>query len=347
MFLHHIYESIMILMKDSLKNIDHIIFDYLSNNLREENKSKFEFLLEQSEEIRLYKESIEKMWEGNSNQAKEFNRRFAYFRFKKRVLRDIESEKNKIVSKKKLLFFKTAAAILLLIGSVYLSYIMGVNSTHQGRLVSVNCAAGEKAHVVLPDSSEVWLNSESSISYNTEFVQKTRDVFLSGEAFFHVHANKKNPFNVKAHNMIVTATGTRFNVNAYDDEPVVETSLIEGVVAVSEENNSYKLKPGEVLSINNDTKQWTKSNFVNDDLYIGWKDGKLIFKNEHMSSLVRKFERFYNVEIISEPAVDTIRFSGTLQYESMDELLKILNETQGIIAIKQGKTIYLRQSKKK
>ncbi len=333
-------------MKKSLTNIDDLIFDYLSNNLSEDNKLKVEELLKQSEEFRLCKQNLEAIWNGSSGIANSFDSKFQYYKLKNRIKKEDKEEKLKLQIRRIRPFLRIAVSLIIVFGVSYISYFIGLKADRKGHVVSVSCAAGERSSVVLPDGSTVKLNSESSIAYNTEFIKKTRDVYLKGEAYFHVHANKQNPFNVFAKNIKVTATGTKFNVNAYENEPCVETCLMDGIVAVREENNSYKLKPGEVLSINNDTKQWTKRNFVNDDLYIGWKDGKLVFKNESLSSLVRKFERFYDVNIITDPEVDTIRFSGTLQYETIDELLNILKETQNIEAKKDGKSIYLTKKKK-
>ncbi|MCW3806657.1 FecR family protein [Plebeiibacterium marinum] len=325
--------------------IDNLLFDYLSGELSKENERKLQSLLDNSGELREYKDKLEQIWNGEKRSENDFGSAQAFLLFKKRVYAKKHSTHKigKTFVLKSIL--RVAAAIIVVLSIGYTAYQHGLNTSNQTSPVVVTCSPGENAQVTLPDGSKVWINSESTLTYYKDFNKNSRHIYLSGEAFFEVESDKKRPFFVNAGDITVKATGTKFNVKAYSDEPFVETCLVEGVVGMNYHNEEYKLLSGDVVSVNRHTNLWSRDKMLNNDLFIGWKEGKLIFKNEKLSSLTRKFERFYDVTIETEPAVDSIRFSGVLQYESIDELLNILNETQGIVAKKRGKKIYLSLTK--
>ncbi len=323
-------------------HIDKLIFDYLSGDLNSENKKTLDTLLSESQELREYKERLEQFWNGQSKDIKSFSAKNAFNKFKQRVIREIEANKhnNRIVHLKPIIRVAVTIAIIITIG--YGAFHAGYQSTNQGSPVIIACSPGENATLKLPDGSDVWLNSESSLTYYKDFNKGKRNVYLKGEAFFEVESNKKNPFIVNAANMKVTATGTRFNVMAYENETYLQASLLEGIIEIEANQKKFQLQAGEMISVNKETLKLRKDKILDSDKIIGWRDGKLIFKNEALSDLVRKFERFYDVNFELSPGIDTIRFSGTLQYESIDELIKILDETHGIKVSKDGKTINLK-----
>ena len=331
-------------MKQIPTHIDQLILDYLSGDLNEKNIRKLNELLAKSDELREYKERIEEIWNGESKEAESFNAKHAFYKFKRRALNEIEKGKRqtRIISLKPYVNIAAAIAVLIIVG--FGAFQIGFRMENQNNPVTIACAAGENANLTLPDGSKVWLNSASSLTYYKGFNKKRRNVYLKGEAFFKVESNKKNPFTVNAQDMKVTATGTQFNVMAYDNENHLKASLIEGLVEVSAGNKILEMKAGEAVSVDKNSLQFKKGKITNQNALLGWREGKLIFKNESLASLKNKFERFYNVNINMEAGVDTIRFSGTLQYESIDELLNILHETQGIVAVKKGNDITLKAS---
>ncbi len=332
-------------MKDKVPDkIDKVIFDYLSGDMSPGNQNKLEKLRNKSEHLDAHVKSIEHIWQGESGDRKLFDTGKAYLNLGSNIMNQQAIRPNTLGLKN--IFYRAAAIILILLGTAYAAYLLGFSKQSQGNPVTISCASGENAEVILPDGSHVWLNSASSITYNSSFNKDTRDVCLKGEAYFQVESDKDHPFNVVVDDYVVTATGTRFNVKAYADDAFAETSLMEGKVFVMHQNKQYAMKAGEVVTLDKKQNTWYKRKIKNSDFIIGWKDGKLIFKNESILTLKRRFERFYDVNIESDPSVDTIRFSGVLQYESIDELLYILNQTQGIVAKKDGKSIYLNLSVK-
>ncbi len=337
--LHHINKRTKNMMQIPTY-IDKLIFDYLSGDLSDKNRMKLEQLLAKSEELREYKNRLEEIWNGESPEALTFNAKNAFYKFKQRVVKEMDAKRNrKMITLKPILKIAASIAIILSIG--YGSFQIGYRVVDQDSPVTVSCLSGENATLTLPDGSTVWLNSESSLTYYNVFNKGKRDVFLKGEAFFNVESNKKNPFTVNAANMQITATGTQFNVMAYSNEKYVQACLIEGIVRITAGNKNYQMSAGEVVKIDKLSRKMIRSEIQNEAVLIGWRNGKLVFKDEPLSSLIRKFERFYNVNIKLEDGIESIRFSGTLQYESIDELLGILKDTQDIIANKDGNKITL------
>jgi transmembrane sensor len=190
---------------------------------------------------------------------------------------------------------------------------------------------GQKARVELPDGSMVWLNSGSVIRYSSDF-KKKRELELKGEAFFDVQKSNGKPFLVHTPFLDVEVTGTRFNVNAYDDEPSVETALVEGKVnlILHSSNQNFRLDPGKVLSYSKKSQELVTSD-LNDEATVSWKENRLIFINDDFAKLVRKIEKWYNVEVIYNPD-DFIRNKLTvrlLEGEQLDQLLKIIETAIG------------------
>lgn len=160
---------------------------------------------------------------------------------------------------------------------------------------------GRQFQLVLPDGTKVWLNAASSLRYPTRFAGNERRVVIEGEAYFEVVKNKQKPFIVQTSTDRIIVTGTQFNVNAYQDEPFVKTSLVEGAVLV----NNKLLKPGQACFNNNIIK-------TNTDQDIAWKNGYFNFNNLDLPTMMRQLERWYNIETQFEGNVQQISFRGKM-----------------------------------
>jgi ferric-dicitrate binding protein FerR (iron transport regulator) len=219
-------------------------------------------------------------------------------------------------------------------------YFLNTSSGGQN-FYTAEAPLGQKAKVELPDGSTVWLNSGSNIRYSSDFNNKNRDVELKGEAFFDVKKNTGKPFLVHTKFLDVRVTGTRFNVNAYDDEPLIETSLVEGKVNVilKDEHKSYPLAPGNVLSYTKSSHEMSTSE-LNQEASTGWKDNRLIFINDDFYKLARKIEKWYDVEVIynSEDFKDNKLTVRLLEGEQLNRLLEIIETAVGAkCTIKENK----------
>lgn len=241
-------------------------------------------------------------------------------------------------------YYQRIAAVLfipLILGiSIYLFY----TSSGEENFYTAEAPLGQKAKVELPDGSTVWLNSGSNIRYSSQFNKKNRTIDLNGEAFFEVKKNTGKPFFVHTQFLDVKVTGTRFNVNAYDEEAFIETSLIEGKVNVvlKGESEAIQLNPGNVMAYSKSTHEISTSK-LNKDAAIGWKDNRLIFINDDFSKLTRKIEKWYGVEIIYNPEnFKENKLTVKLQEgEQLNRLLEIIETAVGAKCTTKENKIYI------
>jgi transmembrane sensor len=192
---------------------------------------------------------------------------------------------------------------------------------------TVTTPYGARTSFKLPDGSEVWINSGTTISFPRQFGE-VRNVELSGQAFFHVLKDGK-PFVVKTGFGKVEVMGTSFDVKAYPSENF-ETTLVEGSVKVRDLTNQVAtLKPGEqsIITPMNDFR--VKE--VKTELITSWKDGKLIFVKEPFANVARELERWYNVKIeLQGERLKKLGYTGTIELETFGEVLELINVTTPI-----------------
>ena len=240
----------------------------------------------------------------------------------------------KSVGKVFTLFSRVAAILILplLIYSLYLSYEkFKTGSSAAGRLVwqTVKTPAGMQTDFVLPDGSHIWLNSGSVLSYPLPFVQEKREVTLTGEAFFDVTRDNAHPFVVTAGKMNIEVKGTRFNVINYTDEKFTELILESGsvhLIYVDYKGNKFEtqIKPGEHATLDN-TRNLLSVNKVDVSKYTAWKEGMLIFRDDQMDEVVRKLNRWFNVEIILQsPELKDYVYTATYRDETLPQILELL-----------------------
>jgi len=185
--------------------------------------------------------------------------------------------------------------------------------------------------VILADGTKVWLNASSAIKYPTQFASEIRNVYLSGEAYFEVAKDASKPFIVSTKDMTIQALGTSFNVMAYPNDNVVETTLVHGGVSVKTSNNNLILEPGNQARFNKKTENLQKRP-INVELYTSWKDGKYIFDYEDLETVMTKISRWYNVNVYcSNKDAKKIHFSGTLfKYNTIRQTLHIIELTTNV-----------------
>lgn len=170
---------------------------------------------------------------------------------------------------------------------------------------------GRQFNVTLPDGTRVWLNASSSLRYPTVFGGFERRVEVTGEAFFEVAQNKDLPFIVNIGQQAeVQVLGTSFNVNAYADEPGINTTLLEGSVKVLavKRNEELVLKPGEQAQQSDGLQKKT----VNVDEVVAWKNGAFNFNDMELPAVMRQLSRWYNVEVEYAGPVSKGKFGGKM-----------------------------------
>lgn len=207
---------------------------------------------------------------------------------------------------------------------------------------------GGEYQLALPDGTNVWLNSDSELSYTVPFEGSERRVLLSGEAYFDVAPDHSKPFVVETRHQAIEVVGTAFNISAYPEDRQVVTTLVEGTVKVEHDTNHnslavHFLQPDEQLILNKETLGARKA-LVDPYVYTSWKDGRFAFNNEPLESFFKKVSRWYDTEIhITDERIKSIRFTGDLpRYKNMADILNILEaETSVQFEIKANKTIYV------
>lgn len=183
---------------------------------------------------------------------------------------------------------------------------------------------GQRAHIVLPDGSKVWVNACSTLSYPSVFTQERR-VKITGEAMFEV-AKNNTPFIVSTGKMDVRALGTRFNVCNYPTDPL-SIALLQGSVKVyppQQESQSVLLKPGQ--EVKEEGEKWIIGAI--DQGLEEWKEGIFTFNNQPLHDIFRKLELFYDVKItVKNPKIPNSVFTGKLrQQDGVIEILRILQK---------------------
>jgi transmembrane sensor len=184
----------------------------------------------------------------------------------------------------------------------------------------------------LPDGTKVWMNGNTTITYPTFFKGKDRLVELNGEAFFEVAHNKQKPFIVRSGKMLVEAVGTEFNLLSYPGDDKQETLLTEGKVNILFEKGNERIVLGSLnpnqLAVFNSEKNCFKISTVNPEKYTAWKDGQIIFKNDVISDVIKRLERWYNVEfVLDQKLKKDYAFTGSFEGEELTQILNYIELT--------------------
>lgn len=195
---------------------------------------------------------------------------------------------------------------------------------HQEPLIAYNevtAPYGMVSSLTLPDSSKVWLNAGSTLKYPAAFTSNVREVEMSGEAYFEVHADKEHPFIVNTGDLKVTATGTAFNICSFAKAQEEVITLVTGKVAVSQENNIKHLLPGQQLNYQRASKSMEITD-IDTYKYISWKDGILAFRDDPLKSIFNRLEQVYQVRfILKDTSINQFTYRATFKGETLDEIL--------------------------
>lgn len=225
--------------------------------------------------------------------------------------------------------------------------------------------SGRQYQLILSDGTAVWLNAGSSITYPVVFAGKHRTVKVTGEVYFEVATltevkQGKLPFTVqivtaRGDGAEVTVLGTHFNINAYDDEPAIKTTLLEGSVKVAngsrpagsmvnKNRNNYQeaiLKPGEQVSISQ-TSQISHPIPVQTEEVMAWKNGRFLFSGTDIGELMRQIARWYDVEVVYDKEVKDIFYAEIPRNTKLSDVLKALELTGKVHFVIEGKKIMVK-----
>lgn len=249
-----------------------------------------------------------------------------------------------IVVKRVFNWWKIAAIIMLPILLINISLLFMDNKEEYVANVqeyTVLSGKGQKNQILLPDGTHIWLNSESEISYTSDFNQSNRSIKLKGEAFFDVKKNEYLPFNVEVDSINIQVLGTAFNVSAYADDPNIKVSLERGKVEVRmHDDNSFlaTLNPNEQATID---KKSIVTTITDCEAYTEsiWRQNVLKINNIYTDEMIKKLERWYGVHINVQNMPVSKRYGLTIKEESLREMLELINSITPIIYRIEGEEV--------
>lgn len=205
---------------------------------------------------------------------------------------------------------------------------------------TIETPKGGKYQIMLPDGSKVWLNAASTLKFPTSFSGPERIVDLTGEAYFEVAKNTKQPFRVHTADMNVFVTGTQFNVMAYNDEGYTATTLVEGSVNVNKKGQRLVLVPGEQALSNAGTSMTKRE--VDVDQIIAWKNGLFQFNSSDIQSVMRQIGRWYDISVEYRGRIPSNRFGGYISRDSkLSQVIKMLELSGVKFTVEDKKIIVL------
>jgi ferric-dicitrate binding protein FerR (iron transport regulator) len=246
---------------------------------------------------------------------------------------------------------KIAASLLvpaILFSALYFYHHQNSNVSDKLSFITAE-ADTTMEHLLLPDSTEVWLNSKSQLRYSPDLAKsKQRLVSLSGQAYFKVHHDALHPFIVQTTQTDIRVLGTSFDVSAYPDDKMIYSTLEEGSIAVLNKQGTQltKLTPGEQATFDRRHSTLSKSKVKTTD-FTAWKTGKLIFKDCSIADVARKLERRYDCTItISEQLLqENPTYTFSIQNENLPEICKLIELSTQARATRNGKQIHFEKAK--
>lgn len=346
--------------KNISDSLGEAIEGYFTNNLTQSGAEELIDWLGNDEENKDYLLELGKVWYASSqlsNRETDANR--AWVNLSDKIQRDnIRPIRKPDFRIQRQSFYRIAAAVLLIavlgVGSLFIFR----NPKEKSEISYFEALApkGSRSFITLSDGSTVWLNSGTKLRYQSNFGKKGRDLFLEGEAYFVVARNPKMPFRVKTSDVWITAIGTAFNVKAYSDEGIIETTLEKGEVRIDALDDSKSkaesapvfLKPNQRavfikrnknMSVNSTVQDTQKAanepalhvnalplrveSMVDTKLSTSWKDSRWIFKSEKLAELAPILERRYDINVTFQDSVlRSYKFTGTIKEESLEQVLK-------------------------
>lgn len=224
-----------------------------------------------------------------------------------------------------------AAAITLLVGTIATWRFVTRQEIHNADIVyaEISTGYGETKEIILADGTSVTLNSCSRLQYPENFAGNTRQVKLSGEAFFDVARDESSPFMVLCHDMAITVLGTEFDVRSYESDMTAGVSVQSGKVRVELDDAVMNLQTDQQLTYNNLTHDFDRSS--ENRRVATWRNGELTFNRTHMADVAAELERTFNCHItFRDGIIPDSRITGSHSRSDLDDILRSLEYISGI-----------------
>lgn len=308
-------------------DINEIIIRFLDGSATQPEKDFLLDWLKQSEQNKNDFSQVRDLWLlSNAVSEDDEGTEIALSRLRQRIQK---TEKKNIFSPAIYQLMKVAAIFILLFTVGYISYYWGEKSKEADTVIlnRLLTAKGGKGRFILPDSTIVWLNSNTVLEYPEKFTASAREIRLKGQAYFEVKRDENKPFKVYAGKLEVEVLGTHFIVENYPHKADVEAVLVEGSVKVTgcNMNHSVVLTPGQLISYNKRDKR-TDVQIVNTNNYTSWMNDKMIFDNNKLTDIIINLEKWFITEIKCDPAfAQTVSMSFSVQSgDTLEDILKAM-----------------------
>lgn len=309
---------------------EELIYKYLQGECSaEETKQLSQWINTSKDHARFFFQIEELYFQGKRNSQKEEEQTI---KAEKKLFEQIHKQEKQIThTRHMLLRWSKYAAIFIVALTIGGGIFKTVESTQKNHVETIAVESGNSIRqIVLPDSSKVWLNKNSRLTYASAFIQKERKVQLEGEAYFEVSKNKKVPFIVDNKLMQVKVLGTTFNLKCTQGSPTASATLIEGVIEVKGNNHEGRitLSPGQSAEINSATRRLTVRQ-VNARMRGIWRKGLIPFEEANLNDIALTLEKYYPVKIILADDIDLQNtYSGVLkQMNNIESVLKSLKNS--------------------
>jgi len=257
------------------------------------------------------------------------------------VRRSAEGKKRSLFSYTALLRYAAAviAGAIITVSAYYISFERQLPETKE---CVVSTDKGQRSDMTLPDGTKVSLNSNSTLSFTTDYGKNQRYVILHGEAFFDVAKDENSRFIVAAGELSVEAIGTKFNVKAYDDDTELVATLIEGSIKARTDAAEVTLQPEQFIAFNRQTRKCIYGKSENAEYALMWRNGEFAVKSKSMGEIALILNRLYNVEVVFDS--ENLRnhtFTGVIRNSSLKNIFEIINLTKPINYQFKGNTVIL------
>ena len=242
------------------------------------------------------------------------------------------------------------AAAVLLVPLVVCAYLFASRQVaEQPEWVEVYAPYGQTRCITLPDGSRVWLNSGTYVFYPDRF-DRERQLFVSGEVYMDVTKDPERPFRVDTRNVSIRVLGTRFNLRSYNEDKYVETSLVEGSVALGLKRDggaTILMRPGDKILVDNATNAVVRERF-DCAHYISWRDGFHVFRHKTLGEIARDLERMFDVQIVIRDTslLGEEYFATFASGWEIDELLDALNIHHTLRIRRDGRIIEIERARR-
>lgn len=311
-----------------------LIISKLKNNLLPEQQQKFESWISEEDNTKLFNQ-IQELWDELREEASgyepDLDKRWQELSGR---LHFASSEKYRSLNKPQKasdpVWRRVAATVVVLI-AISAGYFAASVADNNSPSVISHSAMNGKSVVNLPDGTQVWLHKNTTLSYDSRYGKKTREVAFTGEAYFEVARDSKHPFKVKTNDLTVQVYGTKFNLRNRTEEDVITVSLIEGSVSVESGKNIAMLKPGFEAAYYKTTGiiKTTEGDVM---FAAKWASDNIVFRENSLEYVVKYLSKWYDVDIkLNEVAKNyDFAYTFTVRDETLEEIIRLISRISPI-----------------